>query len=257
MSNIDYTMNEIIHNSPFPGGNASEYISPKGRIDITSHGMGSGIYGLSREYLLYNPANSNHLNYVFTIENPYVITTDDNCGKYISASKHVMRIFQYYVDSGQYEISKYEFRKISKEFIDIIDDKGFDIIRVAKSLETFWIDYNTRTDFIEMPINYILKGEGMDGVMSLYTVYCHSWSKGDVKFIPYPTYTIGDKIPVAIILSRKGIDKPQTDLRKLGYVLEKNYWIKNPPRTEIFCCRYCNSTEHKALFCPYKKFPNL
>ena len=263
----DYTMDQFIHYSPFPGGNASEYIIPKGKIDITSHGMGSGIYGLSQQYINKNPPfTTEHSEpYEFKIQLPYVINDEDECQRYVSASKTIMRYLQKFRDKENKNQELYTeekinsiFSDIAQQFIDIIHDPSdlehkwdFEHKNVSKALSEFWYDYNNRTDMVEMPINYILKKEGNDGVISKVGVSCHSWHKGDVKFIPYPTYKDGDAMPVAIILLRSGISKPEVDLRRKNYWLTKNIWIKKPlnPIKKIKC-RKCDSNDHPSYLCP-------
>jgi hypothetical protein len=256
----EYTMDKHVHYSPFRGGNASEYIVPGGKIDITSHGMGSGIYGLSQQYIDNHPPQTTYgsVMYTFKIDLPYVISNDDECDRYVNSSKEIMRQLDSLTKrwGGQEE----NIREIASIFVtkmhnplDEEKDYDFNVEEVTKSLLRFWKDYHEREDFVEMPINYILKDIGNDGVMSVYGVSCHSWHKGDVKFMPYPTYEIGDSLPVAYILSRNGIEKPLTDLTRPKY----NYrqcpimWIKQP--IGIKECRYCKSTKHKPLACPDRK----
>jgi hypothetical protein len=251
----EYVMDKIIHTSPYLHGNASEYIVPRGQIDITSHGMGSGIYGLSQVYLSKNPGRRSDLDsYTFTIDNPYMILSEDECEAYVAASKYTMsaldKLSKEQKTNPDLVITEDNFREIAMKFIQLIGNNNFDPDRVTHSLQKFWDDYHTRQDIVEMPINYILKGEEMDGVMSRPNVSCHSWSKGDVKFIPYPTYKTGDTLPVGFLLARKGIEKPLVDLTRMGYIFCGNAWVKQPEKTTT--CRYCSSDQHKSLFCPVK-----
>ena len=307
----------IYHHSPFIGGNSSEYIviNKNTKIDITSHGMGSGIYGLSHEYINKNPVNQPYetksKEYTFKIDKPYRISTEKQCERSTSASKQVMRDLQEVQyktlfgnsmpDSGTVdnlstvpcfldEISKkfliimngdnsYEEEKTliifpqasssstgvysdsnpklsnnkifhvsdnlteTKKKVDIEkntryseenqEEYKFNQKNVISALTKFIKDYNEKTtgEQLEMPINYILKEEGFDGVMSAPYLSCHSWSKGDVKFIDYPTNKIGDKIHVSVFLGRNGIFKPVKDFSENDnyiYNFENNLWCKNP-----------------------------
>lgn len=232
---INYT-----HYSPFIGGNASEYIVAKGKINITSHGMGSGIYCLSDSYIKDNPSKgySSKPN-VFTIYNPFIISNIDDGDLYINASKTLMEDLET-INSLSKPITQNDIINISKTFIDnIIGDKYlpnkrkrinnpscdkhynvYDVYKtifklhiVKDSLFKFLTDYNLRDDYIEMPINYILKALGFDGVCSTPGLPTHSWSKGNVKFIPYPTNKKHNITPVRYILCRSGIKKPIIDLK--------------------------------------------
>jgi hypothetical protein len=226
--------------------------------------MGSGIYGLSRQYVNKNPPGMTQgsSEYTFKIDIPYVIVNEEECERYVSASKTIMRALQ---DLGKSEktepiqvVTDDNLREIAREFVAIMHDPSdvdhdwdFDLENVTNALSHFWYDYHTRTDVVEMPINYILKGEGKDGVITQPGVSCHSWHKGDVKFIPYPTYEVGDSIPVAFLLAREGVTKPVTDLERKNYRFCDQMWVKQPDRVKE--CRICKSTDHKALFCPQRK----
>jgi hypothetical protein len=208
--NDDYTMDEIVHYSSYLGGNAAGFIVPKEHIDISSHGLGSGIYGVSRLYLSKYPAtpNADEIEYVFKIDNPYVISNDEECERFIAASKNVMKRLQYMVDAKKRDksliITEENLREIAQGFaVDI--QESFDIDKVAKALSQFWTDYHNRTDMVAMPINYILETEGFDGVMSYPDTTCHSWSRGDVKFIPYPRS--GHEMPVTFVRVDKHVIK--------------------------------------------------
>jgi hypothetical protein len=258
MESEEYIMNKIIHHSPFPGGNASEYIIPGGKINITSHGMGSGIYGLSQFYLSNNPPNTDERSeqYSFSMDLQYVIMTQEECDRYVSASTTIMELF----DNMKQNMlpPDVEIMNISKTFVKLMHDPkdikhewDFDVNDVYNSLTKFWIDYKTRQDIIEMPINYILKNEGFDGVMTKPGVTCHAWNKGDVKFIPYPTYREGDSLPVCIIIGRDGVNKKIIDLREKNYALVDDIWVRKKILPKK--CRLCGETGHNPFNCPKRK----
>lgn len=222
---MDY---QIIHYSNF-GGHASEYIHPKGYIDITSHGIGSGIYGLSQEYLQKNPPNGNiYEKFLYNINNPYFINDNEDYELYSSSSKNLMRKLQK-ITHENCSVDHVILKKLSKKFVNKIGK--FTVKSVTTSLVNFWHDYHTRFDCVEMPINYILKNNGYDGVVFKVGTHGHRWSAGNVKFINYPTYKKGDKIPVHIILTRKGISTPMTNLLEYNYRYFNNdneiFYIRN------------------------------
>lgn len=272
-SDNNNSYNTYKHYSPYFGGNASEYIVPKiGTMDITSHGMGSGIYCLSQKYVDQNPPskNENSNEYTFIIEQPFVILSDEECDNYIRASKQLMSELEIMRKNSiarvtqVTQVTQYatptidDFVPLAKNFIDNISREskefqgtsGWNKSTVSNSLFKFWADYHTRDDMVEMPINYILKGEGFDGVASAYGLSCHSWSKGNVKFVHYPTYKVGDSVPVKTFLLRSGFDKPIIDLMKHNYIFCGQLWVKQPSQEANKACWRCKSIDHKPLDCP-------
>ena len=70
---------------------SAEYIKPLGKINITSHGIGSGIYGLSRSK--YNSYFDNLPEYLkdgtyveVIINNPFILKNSEDCDKLIAWS---------------------------------------------------------------------------------------------------------------------------------------------------------------------------
>lgn len=45
---FEHNQTIIYHYSKYDGCHTSEYIIPNGNINITNHGIGSGIYGITR-----------------------------------------------------------------------------------------------------------------------------------------------------------------------------------------------------------------
>jgi hypothetical protein len=193
---------QINHYSKFEQGNASEYIKPGKSIDITSHGMGSGIYGVSKKCVDKSPPSFHTYHSVFDIERPYHLTTTENCDDYIEVSKTMMRALEEMRGDGEPDFSS-----IAEKIVGMIECYELPRLEnIEESLKEFWIDYNTRTGFVEMPINYVLKKNGFDGVCSTPGTFCDRWCKGYVKFIPYPGQ---GNIPVGLILNRHGINKDE------------------------------------------------
>lgn len=223
------TSNLHHHFSPYFGGNASEFIVPKtGRIDITSHQMGSGIYGLSEEFLDKFPANrdENAEEYVFKWQTPYLIRDQEECNRYVRASimlsDNLETLRNEVNNDPQMIVTEEVFIPIAHEFIKNIQ-QPFDRNEVTESITKFWKDYWNRKDFVEMPINYILRSQEMDGVFSDPKTECHRWSRGNVLFLPnYPIMAAGDVQPVNYILTRSGIEKP---VFCLGYKYNGKNWI--------------------------------
>ena len=258
-------MTSIIHYSQYEGGNASEYIIPRGKIDITSHGLGSGIYGLSAEYLENYPANStSSFKYKFIIQNPFVLSDNDKAEKYMETSMEISRRLQkYYEDQlenmrllGGFASSYNALLLNSSSYITRISRYAcfyfseFDLEKTKQALLNFVSDFLTRKDVVELPINYILKAHEFDGVASSKDVITHSWSRGDVKFVNYPKYNAGDKLPVAHFVARKGIERPVINLLKEKYVLQNNEYVLLEQTSEYISqyrfCPFCCSSSHLA-----------
>ena len=76
---FDCYSTKIYHYSKYKNGYAKEYIIPGGNINITNNGIGSGVYGTTKK-------QNKQEEYVFNLENPYILNDDDKCRSYINAS---------------------------------------------------------------------------------------------------------------------------------------------------------------------------
>ena len=202
----DYNINKIIHCSKYPGGYSTDYIIPKGIINYPfKKGVVTGIYGLSKIFL---DNNGDHPEYnsgceliSLKIDLPYLINSSEECKKFLLASRYLENSFQNFTYNNT-TITKNNFNTITKEFIKLIG-VNFNPTNVKSALIDFWYDYNNRKYYVEMPINYIQKKEGNDGIMSHPSVQdCHNWFRGDVKFIPYPSKKNITQIPIRYIIGK-------------------------------------------------------
>ena len=207
----EYNVNEIIHCSKYPGGYATDYIIPRGIINYPlKKGIATGIYGLSKIYLDNKGGNPEYAYgcelISLKMELPYLINTSEECQKFLQANRYLENSFQNFVNNRKYDnvvLEDNDFLVLAKEFIKIIGE-DFSPTNIKSALIDFWYDYNNRQDYVEMPINYILKKEGNDGIMSHPTVEdCHSWIRGDVKFIPYPSRENISEIPIRYLITNK------------------------------------------------------
>lgn len=178
---------KIYHSSINKGGTASEYIIPQGQINITSHGIGSGIYGITKKT---DKPNF----YEFNLENPYILETNKSCDNYIRSSLYLNERMNNY-KTHSVKFTAYEFSKLMPEF-----DEEY----VFKKLKEFKADYKNRKDMVMMPINYILMGYNYDGIYSRNTIM-DSFSKGNIKFTDYPSKK--NKLPVEYFKRRSGVDE--------------------------------------------------
>lgn len=178
---------KIYHRSTYEGGNASEYIVPGGDVFITNHGIGSGIYGLTKK-------SNTKDEYTFTLENPFILSNNNYCDDYIRASLYLNeRMNNFTVNSIKYTAS--EFVKIFPQF-----DEDF----VFKKLKEFKADYKNRKDMVMMPINYILMGYNYDGIYSRNTIM-DNYNKGNIKFTNYPTKK--NILPIKYFKKRNGVNE--------------------------------------------------
>jgi len=173
------------------GGYGSEYIYPKtGKISITSHGLGSGIYGLSEQKMFSEDSEipiENSKIYMYTVNNP-IILDSETCTIYQEAStelnEELEKIRKNNIQNNI--LNKKEIEKIVRKFV-----KAFNMIakldekKVSKSVVKFMDDYYQRKHYVQMPINYILQNHGYDGVVAVPDTICDSWAKGSVKFLEY------------------------------------------------------------------------
>lgn len=234
----------IHHYSPHFGGNASEYIVPRvGPIDITSHSMGSGIYGVSDLYQKQNKPNQENSSeeYTFKIKRPFVIFNQRECDEYVEASRFIVENLEKFRVSNSFHNPYSIVVRIAIKVVKLLRFDDIDIVITA--IQDFINDYLNRNDMVEMPINYILKAHNYDGVYSLFGKSCDSWSKGNVKFIKYPTYEVGDEMPVAYIYTRIGTTKNVINLTGRGgytYTKEENVWRKTrQPQQRQITCKKC------------------
>ena len=177
---------KIFHSSNYEGGNASEYIIPGGNIFITNHGIGTGIYGITKK------TNSKN-EYTFNLENPYILNNNEECDNYMRASLYINEM----MNNNEIQI-----RNISAEFIKILPE--FEEDYIVKKLKEFKSDYKNRKDMVMMPINYILMGCNFDGIYSRDTVL-DSYSKGNLKFTNYPSKK--NKLPIRYFKRRNNINE--------------------------------------------------
>jgi hypothetical protein len=208
MKKVNYMNHEdtiIYHYSNYKGGNGAEYIIPLSQrgepsleyhdnyekkyekysnFDITSHHIGSGIYGLATK--------QKSGAYIFKLINPLVLENTDDCNNYMEVS----RILNEFCKTGK--VSK-EIYKIEK-FLNIDDIKK----KINTCMKKFNRDLKKRTDMVMMPINYLMFELNYDGIYSKNTIL-DSFSKGNILFTGYPTRK--NILPVNYIKRRNGVNE--------------------------------------------------
>jgi hypothetical protein len=208
MKKVNYMNHEdtiIYHYSNYKGGNAAEYIIPLSQrgeppfeyhdnyekeyekyynFDITSHRIGSGIYGLATKQ---NPGP-----YIFKLINPLVLESTDDCNNYMEVSKILNEFFK--------------MKKVSKQISKISNFLNLDDTRkkIYTCMKKFHHDFQNRKDMVMMPINYLLLELNYDGIYSKNSIF-DSFSKGNILFTGYPTRK--NILPVNYIKRRSGVNE--------------------------------------------------
>ena len=208
---------------------ASEYIKPGGKINITSHGLGSGIYGFSVPWYENNKQSlpdyfSEGKKLVVKINRPYILTSDEHCNSLIRWSTAIN-------DTLQKFKKKFKTKRLSYKLISSLCATQFNKFSERKltakkcrtALKKFFKDYWSRKDYVCMPINYILDELRYDGIYATDTS-CDSMSKGNIKFMcPYEK---AKTVLVNKIKVRSGVkNTPITlDFQKI-----KGKFLRHPP----------------------------
>lgn len=183
---IDDFSTIIFNTSKYDNGHASEYIIPNGKINITNHGIGTGIYGTTK-------LDKSKKQYKFSLENPYILKNDIECNNYIKASTEL---------NNKLNNKDNNLKDIVKDFCITLD--GFNEDYVYKKLRQFKGEYKSRKDMVMMPINYILMGLNYDGVYSKDTIL-DTFSKGNIKFTNYPSKK--NILPIKYLKKRNSVNE--------------------------------------------------
>jgi len=211
---------------------ASEYIKPGGKINITSHGLGSGIYGFSVPWYENNKQSlpdyfSEGKKLVVKINRPYILTSDEHCNSLIRWSTAIN-------DTLQKFKKKFKTKRLSYKLISSLCATQFNKFSERKltakkcrtALKKFFKDYWSRKDYVCMPINYILDELRYDGIYATDTS-CDSMSKGNINFMcPYEKAktVLVNKIKVRTT----GVKNTVIILR--DFINVKGKFLRGPPR---------------------------
>lgn len=235
---------------------ASEYIKPGGKINITSHGLGSGIYGLSIPYYERNKRRlprylSEGKKLVVKIDRPYILTSNEHCNSLIrwsTAINDTLQKFKKKFLSGLKKEREEKAEEKAEEEAEEEADKTYLSLKLISSLcatqfnkfserkltakkcrtalRKFLTDYSSRKDYVCMPINYILGELRYDGIYAGGTS-CDSMSKGNIKFMcPYEKAktVLVNKIKVRTT----GVKNTVIILR--DFINIKGKFLRSPPR---------------------------
>jgi hypothetical protein len=198
MSVTLYTMSRNMN------GHGAEYIKPKdGKINITSHGLGSGIYCLTKESMdkvLQSRTRQGIENdpiYEVTMNHPFHIRTTEEGALLVTFSTTINQLLQSKLKDGK-DLT-IEWNKISDDVriqlsmflsLALSQSSVSDAMKLEAQkniFKAFATEYRNRTNFVKMPITLFLEKLGFDGV------YCHpssgfdTFTKGSLAFVPYVT----------------------------------------------------------------------
>lgn len=192
VSDMKYTIRHASRNAP--NGYGSEYIFPKeGKIDITSHGLGSGIYGLSETKMM-RPDSVDSIDggalIDFTMETPFIVTNETS-NRIINASMALNGALekdkQLFIPDSLIELKNELAESYTRHFMENMGclSERLTMDGVHNAIMKFMHDYYDRETYVMMPINYILLEHGYDGILGTPDSDIDSFSKGSVIFLPY------------------------------------------------------------------------
>jgi hypothetical protein len=187
---------------------ASEYVKPHGTgaisrnndIEITNHGLGSGIYGFAEATAkLKSDALRDHRSTAYTIHmNKPLYLQDSAHGTQLTAlSKDLQKMatrFRAKKDGESVRdwIAKQPDLKILKtRLVNVIQRAGGEIVaddapeHVKAALEAFFTEYDSGTAFVRQPINFLLGRFGYDGVYATDKVN-NAFNRGNVAYTVPP-----------------------------------------------------------------------
>lgn len=198
----------ITHYAP-PGlnGRGSEYSRPGGKIDITSHGIGSGVYGVTPGFAAANPPNDpTSVPHPIEMQNPYHLQDQQHANSYSETSKRLQDLGNAMKndpgikdtpnptpDAIQTSMNNHDgdvqnvLNSMGKTLnaTDPGRDSSGDRQTVANTMQNYFRDYNDTTPghSTAQPINHLIGGQlGHDGVFATPDSNFDRWSKGSVSF---------------------------------------------------------------------------
>ena len=173
----EFNINNIVHIC----GMDFEYIKRKGAINSQKRSMGTGKYGYSLTYIQKNPQffQTKECTEILRPETPYVIYTETECENYIRAVKNMNNSFEKV--KNYKNLDKYV-KEIAEQFIIDIEEE-FDLDTVYQSLHKFVQVYKSGEKLIPQPINFILRSEGFDAVISSDELCCASYLEGNILLV--------------------------------------------------------------------------
>jgi hypothetical protein len=184
---------------------ASEYIKPHGSeeisrnndIDITNHGLGSGIYGFAEATeQLKSDALKDHGSTAYTIHmnKPLYLQDSAHGVQLTELSKSLQRVatrFRQERKSGD-QISDWittqpEMNSLKSKLVNVVQRAGGDIVadeapeHVKAALKAFFTEYDSGKPFVRQPINFLLGRFGYDGIYATDSTN-NAYNRGNVAY---------------------------------------------------------------------------
>lgn len=188
---------------------SSEHIVPrKGKIEVTNHGLGAGIYGLqgqspmeiSRQEQQYKSKGEE-----VRMQNPLVLQHGKHGEEFTSMSKKLQEIaaavnevlikggenvnireldtpISMWLKKNEEKLS--EVYVLLKRVLARVGIKEFpDIGIISRTVNSFLIDYITAEKYADQPINFLMTELGYDGVFADNPTD-NAFNRGNVKYVP-------------------------------------------------------------------------
>lgn len=192
---------DIIHyHPPLEKPYGAEYVKPRGEIDITSHAIGSGIYGFhpdsEKPFIPYNVVAS-----IVTIDNPLIIqdkghgecfktfskelaklTKDIYAKIKISGSKNVMSEI---METGEYKEKRNILFVKLKWLLIRAGHRPPEISAIDQAIISFLKLYTEQSDYVEQVSTILFSNLGFGGIYGNPETGLSSMSTGNIKFIAH------------------------------------------------------------------------
>jgi len=179
---------------------ATEYIKPRGKIDITSHGLGSGVYGIVTPGEI--PQQEETVAETIDIGNPFYVQSVSHKDQITTMSKRLQAVAAIIAKHASLEEGK-EIDKLplaidlsfgsesSEEVNDsikyakrVFNEVGITVEanQIKECIKIFLNDYFTSETAIPQPINYLMTSLGYDGLYLAYPEAQGSFQTGSVWY---------------------------------------------------------------------------
>jgi len=181
---------------------ASEYLEPGvDDADVTKHGLGSGVYGLSGldpETVVKQEISYGSKGETIELDRPLHLQHDQHGEEFTVMSKRLQKLADSLKNKyGKQAAEADAIEKGLKEHASVVDEltKNMDLAlaRVGKkspgvgavkgALQQFLQAYFTRPKFVAQPINYLMELLGFDGVFA-ETPRFNAFDRGNIKYVP-------------------------------------------------------------------------
>jgi hypothetical protein len=172
---------------------SSEYIlaNRDKKLNLTkTHGMGSGIYGLTEPN---NPNRKYEIQESINLNNPVIITTNDDNKDFITLSRYLMYYAEWQINYRKHSDKEYKYSSLEYNFLKTYKKADIEEIksRLAPEVEISiddavnnfrenYLKHENQGELIEQPINYLLKDK-YDGVYN-QSPNGNTFSVGSVKY---------------------------------------------------------------------------